>query len=114
MVPKFQNNLIGNDHLISNYDNSDKPRVLLIDNANFVQFSYVKDFYEIFKIEHAPNAISAFELLKAHKFDYYDAIIFNINTPTNDYIPQIRNIFNYMDEKIYEIKEKRLGTNLTS
>lgn len=92
---------------ISNELGQIKPRVLLIDDEQYIQFQYIVEFYDIFTVQKAPNAKRALEIIKQNHFDYFDAIIFNISTPTGDGLQKIREIIDHMDENIYKLKQRQ-------
>jgi hypothetical protein len=46
-------------------------------------------------------------MIKTNQVEYYDAVIFNISTPTGG-LSDIRNLIDYVDKNIYELRQKQV------
>lgn len=63
---------------------SQKPRLLFVNDDEFLSQGYKAQLQPFFRIHFAQNGLKATEMVSRHSNDYYDIILMDINMPVLD------------------------------
>jgi CheY-like chemotaxis protein len=75
------------------------PRILLANDSLFLLDGYASLLSDFFNVEQAVNGLEAFNKVKEHPKDYYDAILLDINMPIMDGVEASNKIHAFLEDE---------------
>ena len=87
--------------------NNDKPRMLFVNDEEFLRFTYTQQLCSDFKIDEAENGLQALQMVSTKPKDYYQVIILDINMPIMDGFEACDRIDKYLSKKdsVFDVME---------
>ncbi len=92
-----------------NSDENKKPRLLLVNDTQFLLYSYEMQLEDTFQITTAENGLQALQIVTSEPPNYFDIILLDINMPIMDGFEACSRITDYLyqEDSLFSINPQR-------
>jgi CheY-like chemotaxis protein len=94
---------------LHNSDENKKPRLLLVNDTQFLLYSYEMQLEDTFQITTAENGLQALQIVTSEPPNYFDIILLDINMPIMDGFEACSRITDYLyqEDSLFSINPQR-------